>query len=937
MCAHFYANEVQKTKRYLLGERLGASTRNLLLMTATPHAGKPEDFELWLALLDGDRFEGKPRDGAHTADTSDLMRRMVKEKLLRFDGTALFPPRWAYTVPYPLSDLERALYDAVTAYVKEGMTQADALREGGDRRRGNVVGFALTVLQRRLASSPEAIYQSLSRRRQRLERKRQELIARSDVPADVDDALRRAERLLAALQSDDVDGLDELDDGELEAMEEAAVDDASVARTVAELATEIESLRRLEELALRVRLSEIDRKWQELSALFDRSELRAPDGRLHKLIVFTEHRDTLNYLQRKISDRLGDANAVVAIHGGNAREQRRVAQERFREDPSCLVLVATDAAGEGVNLQRAHLMVNYDLPWNPNRLEQRFGRIHRIGQTEHCHCWNLLAEGTREGDVYQLLLRKLDKQREALGTDQVFDVIGEAFRGRPLRDLLIEAIRFGDDPLRKAELDRVIDERVGDGLAELVRENALATDLLDRIEVDELRRGMEEAGARSLQPLFVQAFFLEAFERAGGRLAAREPGRFEVTRVPLRLREHDRQLGTAAPLMQNYERICFDSTPGQAKATLVCPGHPLLDSVVQDVIVNHDGVLRDGTVFIDDGDRSDAIRVLVGFEHAIRNGHRADGRERTVVSQRFEFVYVEATGTCHTAGSAPYLDFRPASVEEQELIRPHAQALLGDSRSEIEAEALTKVVDTSARAHLTEIRDKVLPRLERVRHEVQVRLTNEIKFWEDRTRALEEQASAGKQPKMNPDRARARTEELIARLNRRMKDLQAEAQLTSTAPVLVAMALVVPAGLLQRLVNGDANSDAGHSETLFVALSPAEERVVELERAAGNVVDPERDDGRGGTIRSTTPAGALRLIAVVERPQAGDDVRITRTRLLTALNAPDLFWLALVDSTGPAAGVRFVPSPFEATNLPPLAQTSITLSWERLAASGQEA
>ena len=177
MAAHYFGNEVKETKRYRLGKVLGGTARHFLLMTATPHAGKEEDFQLFMALLDSDRFEGKVREGVHTADVSDLMRRMVKENLLRFDGRPLFPERRAYTVPYELSDLEMALYGEVTEYVAEEMGRAERLAAEGEGRRGNRVGFAVTVLQRRLASSPEAIYQSLSRRRRRLEDKASEVKA----------------------------------------------------------------------------------------------------------------------------------------------------------------------------------------------------------------------------------------------------------------------------------------------------------------------------------------------------------------------------------------------------------------------------------------------------------------------------------------------------------------------------------------------------------------------------------------------------------------------------------------------------------------------------------------------------------------------------------------------------------------------------------------
>ena len=173
-------------------------------------------------------------------------------------------------------------------------------------------------------------------------------------------------------------------------------------------------------------------------------------------MIFTEHRDTLSYLEARVTTLLGRKDAVVLIHGGMGREERMKAQESFRHDPEVQVLIATDAAGEGINLQRAHLMVNYDLPWNPNRIEQRFGRIHRIGQTEVCHLWNVVAEETREGDVYYTLLKKLEQARQALG-GQVFDVLGKIqFEGRPLRELLIEAIRYGERPEIRARLTQAI-------------------------------------------------------------------------------------------------------------------------------------------------------------------------------------------------------------------------------------------------------------------------------------------------------------------------------------------------------------------------------------------------------------------------------------------------------------------------------------------------
>lgn len=458
MSATVFGGEVKYTKRYLLGKLLGTITENLLLLTATPHNGKPEDFQLFMALVDPDRFEGarhmRPRrtGGSVRAesqggeyglppvrqvqdlDVSDVMRRLVKEELLRFDGRPLFPERRAYTVSYTLSPAEAALYEAVTDYVTNEFNRADQL----DGKRKSSVGFALTILQRRLASSPEAIYQSLRRRRERLESRLTELR---------DLARGTGSFASVAVPFDEDFDEDDLTPEELEGLEESVIDQASASATAAELEVEIATLRDLERRANKVRMSGEDRKWDELSHLLqENASMFSEDGRREKLIIFTEHKDTLEYLATKIRQLLGSHEAVITIKGGMSRDERHRAEESFKQDGAARVLVATDAAGEGINLQRAHLMVNYDLPWNPNRIEQRFGRIHRIGQTEVCHLWNLVAKETREGQVFERLFAKLEEERTALG-GRVFDILGRVtFEDRPLRELLVEAIRYGESP-----------------------------------------------------------------------------------------------------------------------------------------------------------------------------------------------------------------------------------------------------------------------------------------------------------------------------------------------------------------------------------------------------------------------------------------------------------------------------------------------------------
>jgi hypothetical protein len=337
-------------------------------------------------------------------------------------------------------------------------------------------------------------------------------------------------------------------------------------------------------------------------------------GRQRKLIIFTEYKDTLRYLATRIRGLLGSEEAVVTIDGGDRREERRKKQEMFRSDPAVRILVATDAAGEGVNLQNAHMMVNYDLPWNPNRLEQRFGRIHRIGQTEVCRLWNLVAAETREGDVFQRLLQKLEIERQALG-GRVFDILGDVFDERSLRDLLIEAIRYGDDPEVRAKLlQRVEGALDTDHLREIMRQNALCDEVMDEGRLFAIKAEMEKAEARKLQPYFIRAFFSRAFEEFGGELRAREPGRWEITHVPASIRERDRQISGRdrrymQPVMKRYERVCFEKEyvrlldrVGAPMAALIHPGHPLMQAVTDLVLEAHRPKLRRGAVLVDPND-----------------------------------------------------------------------------------------------------------------------------------------------------------------------------------------------------------------------------------------------------------------------------------------------------------------------------------------------
>ncbi len=893
MSASFFAGDVKETKRYKLGKLLSSITRHFLLMTATPHNGKEEDFQLFLALLDGDRFEGRFRDGVHVVDTSDIMRRMVKENLYRFDGTRLFPERCAYTVTYKLSDLEADLYARVTQYVREEFNRAEALEDG---KRKGTVGFALTILQRRLASSPEAIYQSLRRRRERLEKRlrEEELCQRGQV------ARLAMGSEFPMVSEEELEDLEDAPSGELEDLEEAIVDQATAARTIEELKAEIATLSQLEKLAQRVRLSGRDKKWEELSQLLQENpHMFDPKGLRRKLIVFTEHRDTLNYLDRRIRSLLGRPEAVVVIHGGMGREERKKAEAAFLHDPHVQILVATDAAGEGVNLQRAHLMVNYDLPWNPNRIEQRFGRIHRIGQTEVCHLWNLVAEETREGDVYLTLLRKLEVEREALG-GAVFDVLGKAVSGKALRELLIEAIRYGERPEVRALLTQKVESALDrKHLQELLEERSLARDVMDTSRVMEIRREMERAQARRLQPHFIETFFLEAFRSLGGTIVEREPSRYEIRHVPSLIRRRDRQIGRGESVLPRYERICFEKekvhVPGKPLAAFVCPGHPLMDAVIDLILERDRHLLKKGAFFVDEDDPGEQIRALFYLEHAIKSGRKDVTGVQRIVSQRLQFVEADASGRFQRAGTAPYLDLRPLDEEERHLLEGHMETQRWLER-DLESEAVSYAIRTLVPEHFREVQTRTEQRIQKTAAAVKERLTKEITYWDHRAEELRLQEAAGKKnDRINSAKARNIAEELTQRLQRRLAELEEERNISALPPVVVGGALIVPRGLLHRLQGKPQPEPDLDGDLRHLVERIAMEAVMAQERALGFEPRDVSDLKLGYDVESAVPGtGKLRFIEVKGRVEGADTITVTKNEILTGLNKPEDYFLAVV-------------------------------------------
>lgn len=917
MSATVWGGEVKYTKRFQLGRLLSDITRHFLLLTATPHNGKEEDFQLFMSLIDPERFAGAARSSSQAIDVSDVMRRLVKEDLLKFDGTPLFPERRAYTVNYDLSPKESLLYHEVTSYVQEEFNRADQL--SNDRK--STVGFALTILQRRLASSPEAIYQSLHRRRERLENRLNE-----------ERLGKRAEEYRSTIHFDvDYDD-DDYSSEELEREEENVADQASAARTIKELEAEINTLKDLERLANEVRLSGEDRKWDELSKLLQDNEcMFTADKQREKLIIFTEHRDTLRYLTEKIRTLFGSDDSVVTIHGGMLRDERRKVEELFRQDKNVRILIATDAAGEGINLQRAHLMINYDLPWNPNRLEQRFGRIHRIGQTEVCHLWNLVSQETREGMVFQRLFEKLEEERSALG-GKVFDILGEmTFENRPLRDLLIEAIRYGNDPKVRERLWQVVDHSMNtEKFRELISENALTEDSMDVSKVMEIREEMERVEAHKLQPHFIEAFFIEAFKSLGGKIHKREHDRYEITSVPFAIRNRDMQIGFGESVLPRYERVCFEkdncNIPGLVPASLICPGHPLLDATTDLIRERYADALKHGSIFIDEQDFGRDPRLLFYIEDAIQDGVVLPNGNKRIISKNVHFVELKEDGTAKNAGYAPYLDYRAATEDETKAIMDFVKTQTWLTQG-VEERAQGYAISEIIPSHFASVRDHKLKMLDKIAKAVKDRMTQEIQYWDFRAIDLREKEAAGKgNQRLTSANAARRAEELEARMQKRLAEIDTERMISAMPPVIVGGSLVIPKGLLHILTHQpepDTFSQGDRQAVEYAAMKA----VMEIEIRLGNTPVDVSAAKCGYDVESRIPerirayARALRMIEVKGRRKGSSTVTVSKNEILTCLNKPDEFILAIVEVDGDHTKTVYLKKPFK--NAPDFTATSV--------------
>ena len=580
MSAYKYGDKITKTQRYKLGEVLSRISNHLVFLTATPHKGDPENFRLFLDLLMPGFFAspGMVDESLKNKDNPLFIRRL-KEDLKDFEGKPIFTRRFPNTMKFTLSEEEKELYNEVSRYVVEQYNRALQL----DKKRN--VAFALMILQRRMASSTYALLKSLERRKNKLEKILKGEEKQKDLSA-----------LAQAGMTFDYDEIEDLEESERWKKEEEW-ESVTVAKDPEELRREIETLNKLIEKAGEVINRENEVKLRELRKAIEEGfeKIKEMDGN-PKVLIFTESKDTLEYLVKKIGN---SGYRVNYIHGGMSIEERVKAEKIFRDETD--VMVATEAAGEGINLQFCHIMINYDIPWNPNRLEQRMGRIHRYGQQKDVYIFNLVAKDTREGKVLVKLFEKLKEIREKLGSDRVFDVIGEVFEGKNLYQLILDAVtnvKSMDEILKELDIttDKEYIAKVKDALGE-----SLATRFIDYTRIKEMA---EKAKEYRLIPEYVEDFFKKVFSKAGGKFREIKGGFIAIDSVPYEIKkiaesvEFKNRYGV---VMKRYPRATFDKDIAfnNPDVEFISFGHPMFEALLKWVVERFGEESKRGATFKD--------------------------------------------------------------------------------------------------------------------------------------------------------------------------------------------------------------------------------------------------------------------------------------------------------------------------------------------------
>ncbi len=882
--------KIERSQRYRLGEVLSERAERLLLMTATPHKGDPENFRFLLSLVDPDLFADQEiLQRAVERRENPIFLRRLKEDMRRFDSRPLFPPRHTQTVSYELEGAEWDLYRRVTHYVETYFNRALSTENRN-------VTFALIVLQRRLASSVRAIRRSLEDRHSRLVTLR-------------DDVLRDPALLEAAHGGRlEIPEDDDLSEDERWELEQNALR-FTVARNMDELNHEIEQLNELIQVAVQAESQQPERKLTELQGVMRELNLRQTGD---KLLIFTEAKDTLDYLVENL--RAWNFN-VVTIHGEMKPEKRVEAEQTFRSD-DVQVMVATEAAGEGINLQFCHLMVNYDLPWNPTRLEQRLGRIHRYGQDREVFMYNLVANNTREGRVLEAVLVKLERMRVEMGSDRVYDVIGDRLANAQLETLIRDAVmnrRMFDEIL--ASLEAVLP----DNAAEIINHAALRTLATHYVNVDAMLNRRQQARENRLSPAFVRSFFLSVFEALfPGRVDQRADSYWRVRHVPADLRNVPPQIAAkyGQPAGQ-YLTFTFDIDESKRTGVeFMGPGHPLFEAALHYTLTRFRDDLERGAVFLDPDNRREGLIWLI--EGTVNDGHN------TVVGQQLLGVYQPANGgPLETLHPSMFLDF---TAPESPVEAPERVRTLINERGKVLGWSINQQLD-SYRHQLARRREHEIEIVKRyLRESFDVLIARSDGMLMD----YEHKQSIGRDMRIKITEEERRNQDLRRRKDARLIRAEREGIIMLAEPKIVGVAAIIPANVQQR-----GTSMHRDDEVERAAIDSVMAYEIQQRRQPENLSVQKLPYD----IRSTGENGKIRYIEVKGRAATGD-VELTEREWLTAENFADDYWLYIVTDVMHNPSIAVIRNPVRALDPQTIQQRTRyhvgEAGWRRAASSGDE-
>ena len=858
-------DESHKSLRYKLGELLRDSSDHILLLTATPHKGDPDNFALFLQLLDRDAYaDVKSIHQAMDSRRAPFYLRRTKEAMVYFperdvngkwSTRKIFTRRIPHTVDFSIDDAEMDLYREVTRFVKRQSVRAAA---AGDNPRARAVGFLMALYQRRLASSTRAMRRSLTNRAERLER-----------------ALDQAQDLARTAPPDlpDWDELDEMDDGDRERLERL-LDAVTLANNAGMVRHEIGELRTLAERALAVEETGVEAKLSKLKDLLQREGFF--DSRGQRLVLFTEFKDTLDYLVERLE---AWGFGVGKIHGGmksGSRDEpgtRLYTEQQFREG-EIQVLVATEAAGEGINLQVCNILFNYDIPWNPNRLEQRMGRIHRYGQDKDCLIFNFVATNTIEGRVLQRLLEKLQEIRDALDDDAVFNVVGEVLPAahveRVLRDYY--ANKLGD-----VDLEERLLKDVDEGRFRNICQHALEGLASKKLNLEMLVERRARARERRVVPETIARFLREAAPLTSLKLAFVDklPHTFDPARTPAALRRYEREQDWKLPeLAVRYPRCSADRETAQKHGLeWVTPGHPLFEAIRRCTTELALEPLAHGATFHSVSHDAPAridfyrARVVDGLGH--------------VVHETVFAVEIAATGDPQPCDQSALGNLAPAAAPDA---LPDA-AFMPEPIAWIQEHVLAPFLDENRTERHAEI--------DRVGEHVELSLRELLQRADDEIGRAEADAAEGRQgAEGRLAMAESRHAELLARLDRRRRELARERALSLQGVERLTSVLVLP------------HPDRGSDEVKRHQPDPATEAtamrvVMAHERGLGRHVEDVSAKNLGYDVTSLDPStGSLRLIEVKGLKAPAGTVMLTPNERRVAEDRRDCYWLYVVTDCG---------------------------------------